>query len=132
MLKTKARDPSSAGTAQRRYRYHFPIDTNAAHIDSVAAKAAVEIDPSQIIVAGATDDRGRLAQARRLIDEDRRRARGKGPGSVIGSMKPSPRSVAMISTRIADGEDRLYRSAHPVAAVDIVGLRNDVVSAFAG
>jgi hypothetical protein len=132
MLKTKAAGsvlpvPHKGATGGR-----IPVDTNAAHVDSVAA-TAVEIDPSEIIVADATDDRGRLAEARRLIDEDRRRAGGKGTKQRDRLQEAvAPLGRHDLDENLADGEDRVHRSAHPVAAVDIVGLRNDVVSVFAG
>ena len=112
-------------------RGRLGIDPDAFHIDPVAAQA-IEIDPPEVIVPHATDDGGRLAELRGLVDEDRRRAGRKGANQADRFAK----SVALVGRHdldedLADREDRFHRSAHPVAAVDIVGLRHDVVGVFA-
>src|SRR5271166_99563 len=53
------------------------VDSDAADIDPVAMEA-VEIDTAEVVVADAADHGGGLAEAGGLVDEDRRRARGKG------------------------------------------------------
>src|SRR5580658_7326479 len=89
-------------------RRRLPVDTNAAHVDSVAAKA-VEIDPSEVIVADATDDRGRLTEARGLIDEDRRRAGGKGTKQ-RDRLEEAVASLGRhdLDEDLTDGEDRFH------------------------
>src|ERR1700722_7055333 len=103
-------------------RGRFGINPDAFDIDPVTAQA-IEIAPPKVIVPHASDDGGRLTKLRCLIDENRRGARREGANQLDWLQE----SVALVGRHdldenFADGEDRFNRSAHPVAAIDIVGL----------
>ena len=76
------------------------MDGDGRDVDAVAAQA-LDVECAEIVVADGPDQRRRRPEPRHLVDEDGRRARGEGPTRSMGSSKPSPGVVAMISTRIS-------------------------------
>ena len=93
---------------KRAAGHRLRIDPYGAHVDAVAPEA-VDVDASKVIIAHAADHGGRLAETRRLIDENRRGTGRKGTDQLDRLGNPSPRSVAMISTRIS-----------PIATIDFI------------
>ena len=113
-------------------RGHLGIDPDAFNVNPVAVQA-IKIDPPEVIVTDATDDGGWLTKLGGLIDEDCGRAGWERANQADRLKEP----VALLGRHdldedLTDREDRFHRSAHPVAAVDIVGLSYDVVGVFAG
>src|SRR6202044_2270554 len=130
MLDVVDEGPGSIGSVphERAPRGRFGVNPDAFHIDPVAAQA-IEIDSPKVIVPHASNDGSRLTKLSGLIDENRRGARREGANQLDRLQE----SVALVGRHdldedFTDGEDRFHRSAHPVAAIDIVGLGDDVIS----
>ena len=76
------------------------MDGDGRDIDAITPQA-LDVDAAEIVLADAADHAAGLAELRDLVDEDGGRAGGERTDQRDRFQKPSPISVAMISTRIS-------------------------------
>src|ERR1700739_3902001 len=126
MLDVVDEGPGSIGSVphERAARGRLGIDPYGFHIDPLTPEASA-LDPPKVMVPYASNDGGRWTELSGLIDENRRGARREG----ANQLNRLQESIALLGRHdldedLTDREDRFHRSAHPVAAVDIVSLGN--------
>ncbi len=84
------------------------IDADRRDVDAVAPEA-VEVQLAEVVRPHGRDDRARLAEPRRLVGEDRRRARGERACQRERFEEPGARAVGHdFGKDLADHEDLLY------------------------